>query len=210
MISSQLQLWLHLQNYSSPRSEPTAPNTNFYALPSQCQWLALQALLRLSHTLQHISTTMHPTATRLATSLPLKRPPPMNLLPPLPLYRRLLRLHRKKLNPEERIFGDTYIKAEFRRHRDIENPLHIVGFLQQWQTYGEMLDRKDGEGDGTEWMKGTEEWAMETLLERMNDQQVGQVWELYNAIQKRNTGGVEEEVQSGGEEVVHLDGKEKR
>lgn len=153
---------------------------------------------------------MHATATRLATSLPLKRPPPMNLLPPLPLYRRLLRLHRKKLNPEERIFGDTYIKAEFRRHRDIENPLHIVGFLQQWQTYGEMLDRKDGEGDGTEWMKGTEEWAMETLLERMNDQQVGQVWELYNAIQKRNAGGVEEEVQSGGEEVVHLDGKEKR
>ena len=112
------------------------------------------------------------------------------------------------------MFGDTYLKAEFRRHRGIENPLHIVGFLQQWQTYGEMLDRKVGEGqagDGTEWMKGSEEWAMESLLEKMNDQQVGQVWELFNAIQRRNSGGTGGEGEGGaGEgEVVHLDGEKK-
>lgn len=157
-----------------------------------------------------------------ASTLPLKRAPPMNLLPPLPLYRRLLRLHRKKLNAEERVFGDTYIKAEFRRHRGIENPLHIVGFLQQWQTYGEMLDRKPtaaggaaGEaGNGTEWMKGSEEWAMENLLEKMNDQQVGQVWELYSAIQKRNeaAAAAAAEAEAGDavdEDVVHLDGDKK-
>lgn len=170
----------------------------------------------------HITATMfRPTLSLLATpassTLPLKRAPPMTLLRPRPLYRRLLRLHRKKLNPEERIFGDTYLKAEFRRHRDIENPLHIVGFLQQWQTYGEMLDRKPAEGqgadvvegeqgDGALWLQGSDDWAMETLLERMNDQQVGQVWELYNAIQKRH--GLEEgegPVQEG--EVIDLDGK---
>lgn len=154
-------------------------------------------------------------ASHTASTLPLKRAPPMNLLPPLPLYRRLLRLHRKKLNTEERVFGDTYLKAEFRRHRGIENPLHIVGFLQQWQTYGEMLDRKqlgdEVAGDGTEWMKGSEEWAMENLLEKMNDQQVGQVWELYSAIQRRNKGEVEDGEEGGAAEgeVVHLDGGKK-
>lgn len=144
---------------------------------------------------------------------PLKRgAPPLDLLPPLPLYRRLLRLHRKKLNPEERIFGDTYLKAEFRRHKDIENPLHIVGFLQQWQQYGDMLSKKDGEG--SEWMKVRGEgagdgvgWAMETLLERMNDQQIGQVWELYNAIQKRNDAAAAAEAE--GDEVIELDGHRK-
>jgi hypothetical protein len=161
---------------------------------------------------------MLPSAIRLAThsasTLPLKRPPPMNLLPPLPLYRRLLRLHRKKLNAEERIFGDTYLKAEFRRHKGIENPLHIVGFLQQWQTYGEMLDRKQmvdgGEvGDGTEWMKGSDEWAMEGLLEKMNDQQIGQVWELFNAIQKRNEAAEAAERDVDDEGVTHLDGQKR-
>jgi hypothetical protein len=148
----------------------------------------------------------------------------MTLLPPIPLYRRLLRLHRQKLNPEERIFGDTYLKAEFRRHRSIENPLHIVGFLQQWQSYGEMIDKKSSGGaeeggDGQAWiMKGSdgkagsqEEWAMEGLLEKMNDQQIGQVWELYNAIQKRNA--PDEDAQDGSGQlevegdVTHLDGK---
>lgn len=27
---------------------------------------------------------------------------------------------------QERLLGDEYIKSEFRLHRDIENPLHIV------------------------------------------------------------------------------------
>lgn len=54
------------------------------------------------------------------------RPAPLALLPPIPLYRRLLRVHRYKLSPEERILGDQYIKSEFRAHRSIDNPVHIV------------------------------------------------------------------------------------
>lgn len=50
----------------------------------------------------------------------------MALLPPLQLYRRLLRVHRKKLDPEMCILGDLYVKAEFRAHREVENPVHIV------------------------------------------------------------------------------------
>lgn len=50
------------------------------------------------------------------------------LLPPLQLYRRILRVHRK-LDPEMRVLGDSYVKKEFRAHRSAENPLHIVCLL---------------------------------------------------------------------------------
>lgn len=50
------------------------------------------------------------------------------LLPPLQLYRRILRVHRK-LDPQMRVLGDSYVKKEFRAHRTAENPLHIVCLL---------------------------------------------------------------------------------
>ena len=56
--------------------------------------------------------------------------PKLAILPPRPLYRRLLRIHRKRLGPEERIMGDLYMKAEWRRHKDIDNPVQIVLFLR--------------------------------------------------------------------------------
>lgn len=70
------------------------------------------------------------TATDAGASRPF-RPAPMALLPPIPLYRRLLRTHRKKLQAEERILGDLYVKAEFRAHRDVENPVQIVSFCAE-------------------------------------------------------------------------------
>lgn len=54
------------------------------------------------------------------------KPAPLALLPPIPLYRRLLRAHRKYLDPELRLLGDEYIKSEYRSHRTVENPMHIV------------------------------------------------------------------------------------
>jgi hypothetical protein len=54
------------------------------------------------------------------------KPAPLALLPPIPLYRRLFRAHRKFLPREMRLLGDEYIKAEFRAHRNVENPVHIV------------------------------------------------------------------------------------
>lgn len=109
--------------------------------------------------------------------------PALALLPPIPLYRRLLRIHRKRLNAEERIFGDTYLKAEFRRHKDIENPLHIVGFLTQWQQYGQQIEGDDWRGQKLDM----------DLLDKMSDQQVGQLYELMIAIQKRGRESVDEE-----------------
>jgi hypothetical protein len=125
-----------------------------------------------------------PTTTPISLK-PGTKPAPHALLPPIPLYRRLLRIHRKKLEPEARLFGDTYVKAEFRRHKDVENPLHIVAFLTQWQQYGQQL-----EGDG--WR---EEKLDSDFLDKMSDQQIGQMYELMQAIQKRGRESADEEIE---------------
>ena len=58
------------------------------------------------------------------------------LLPPLHLYRRILRVHRNKLDPEMRILGDLYVKAEFRAHKEVDNPVHIVRYYQGYYWIG--------------------------------------------------------------------------
>ncbi|CAG8950488.1 hypothetical protein HYFRA_00006985 [Hymenoscyphus fraxineus] len=103
------------------------------------------------------------------------RPPPLALLPPIPLYRRLLRAHRKCLPRDMRLLGDEYIKSEFRSHREVENPVHIIGFLTEWQLYAQKL-----EGD---------QWIGERMdkgkIDKMSDQQLGQMYELMQAIRKK-------------------------
>ena len=78
--------------------------------------------------------TMRPTLRLLASHTPPQpskrlRPTPMALLPPIPLYRRLFRAHRKFLPRDMRVLGDEYIKVEFRAHRAVDNPVHIVRFI---------------------------------------------------------------------------------
>ncbi|AOW02585.1 hypothetical protein B0I72DRAFT_139805 [Yarrowia lipolytica] len=101
------------------------------------------------------------------------RKPAIPLIAPLPLYRQLLRAHRKHLDPDRRSLGDMYIKSEFRLHKDIQDPLQIVGFLSQWQKYLEMI-----KGDT---------WRQEKLdlsvLQKMSDEQIVQLYELMQAAQ---------------------------
>jgi len=61
------------------------------------------------------------------------RPKPTALLPPIPLHRRLLRAHRKHLPADMRVLGDEYIKAEFRAHRNIDNPAHLVSLIPAYR-----------------------------------------------------------------------------
>ncbi|RMZ70195.1 acetate non-utilizing 9 mitochondrial [Pyrenophora seminiperda CCB06] len=100
------------------------------------------------------------------------KPAPAALLPPIPLYRRLLRSHRKRLGVEERLLGDMYVKAEFRAHRDVENPVQIIGFLSEWQTYCQMLE-------GDSWKEAKMDKAK---IDKMSDQQIGQLYELMQQI----------------------------
>lgn len=66
------------------------------------------------------------------------KPAPLALLPPIPLYRRLLRSHRKYLLKEQRVLGDEYVKHEFRLHQKIENPIHIVR-LPEFLSYSPIV-----------------------------------------------------------------------
>ncbi|EPE07974.1 acn9 family protein [Ophiostoma piceae UAMH 11346] len=126
---------------------------------------------------------MRPAARLLASAVRPKgaglRPEPMALLPPIPLYRRLLRAHRKYLPADMRVLGDEYIKAEFRAHRKVDNAQHLIGFLTEWQLYAQKI-----EGDA---------WVGEKLdpqkVSKMNDQQVGQLYELMMAIKKHRQNG---------------------
>ncbi|KAK7208196.1 acetate non-utilizing protein 9, mitochondrial precursor [Myxozyma melibiosi] len=98
--------------------------------------------------------------------------PEVNVLPPIPLYRRILRAHRR-LPTEHRFLGDQYVKSEFRLHRDTENPLHIIGFLSSWQQYVEQIE-------GNKWKDAKIDMQK---LEKMSDQQIIQFYELMQSAQ---------------------------
>ncbi|KAF2233696.1 putative ACN9 family domain-containing protein [Viridothelium virens] len=115
----------------------------------------------------------------LASHTPLTTPnllksEPVALLPPIPLYRRVLRSHRK-LPRNMRLLGDEYVKSEFRAHRNVENPVHIIGFLTEWQSYAQQL-----EGDA--WRDARMDKGK---IDKMSDQQLGQLYELMQTIREK-------------------------
>ena len=83
-----------------------------------------------------LPVVMRPTFAKLAAQAGRKglKPAPMALLPPIPLYRRLFRAHRRHLPSEMRLLGDEYIKAEFRAHRSVDNPAHLVSWTAALPT----------------------------------------------------------------------------
>lgn len=105
--------------------------------------------------------------------------PALALLPPIPLYRRLFRAHRRHLPREMRLLGDEYIRAEFRSHRETENPAHIIGFLTEWQLYAQKIEGDAWQGEKIDPAK----------IEKMSDQQMGQLYELMQAIRKHTSEG---------------------
>ncbi|SMN20120.1 similar to Saccharomyces cerevisiae YDR511W ACN9 Protein of the mitochondrial intermembrane space, required for acetate utilization and gluconeogenesis [Maudiozyma saulgeensis] len=103
------------------------------------------------------------------------------LLPPLMLYRRILRAHR--VLPEvQRSIGDKYVKNEFKLHKDVDNPLHIVGFLTSWQDYLHMISNG-------KWQEGT---LSKSALEKMSPEQVGQLYELMKETERVLSGKPED------------------
>ncbi|KAF8978769.1 acetate non-utilizing protein 9 [Entomortierella lignicola] len=128
------------------------------------------------------------------------------LIPPLTLYRQILRAHRVHLPPQFRILGDGYVKAEFHRHKDVDNPLYIVGFLEQWQEYLDHVisastkKQQNKASSSSSSIHGSEVTLQDSreatlqqiiaqgnafgkrldpaLLDKMTDQQLGQLYEL--------------------------------
>lgn len=96
------------------------------------------------------------------------------LLPPLVLYRRILRAH-KKLQPELQVMGDAYVKSEFRLHRDLDNAYNVVAFLSQWQEYLLAVEQD-------KWQSGELDVG---AIERMSHEKIEQLYELMLAAQGR-------------------------
>lgn len=119
----------------------------------------------------------------------LKSIPPA-LLPPIPLYRRLLRGHRKYLPHDMRLLGDEYIKSEFRAHRKVDNPMHIIGFLTEWQMYAQQIEGENWRGEKMDKAK----------VDKMSDEQVAQMYELMISIREKELedGKAEIEAATGG------------
>lgn len=116
------------------------------------------------------------------------RPPKNPLLPAIPLYRRLLRAHRQ-LPPELRQIGDSYISSEFKLHKEVENPAQIIGFLSEWQKYGQELE-------GDKWKVGKID---KMKVEKMSDEQLGQLWELMKVTKE---GASEEQNNEGMNDLM--------
>ncbi|XP_030841675.1 succinate dehydrogenase assembly factor 3, mitochondrial-like [Strongylocentrotus purpuratus] len=98
------------------------------------------------------------------------------------LYRQILLLHRR-LPLEMKALGDEYVKAEFRRHKNVKSE-EVQNFMSEWQGYAAMLSAQ------TEGVKSEGEVKRVGLhldgnqLEELNDIQVGQLYELYQETKK--------------------------
>lgn len=106
------------------------------------------------------------------------------LLPPLQLYRAILRAHRR-LPFDQRSLGDMYVKAEFRAHKNIDNPLQIIGFLSSWQKYLQMVLQNTDQ----DWKKYH---IPDNMLEKMSDDQIIQLHELMKGTKSLYDDDVEE------------------
>lgn len=134
-------------------------------------------------------------ASKLPFKVTLKEPKKVEspLLPPLSLYREILRAHRK-LPADHRSLGDMYVKAEFRAHRNIDNPLQIIGFLSSWQKYLQMVMQNTDQ----DWRKYQ---IPENMLEKMSDDQIIQLHELMKSTKTL----YEEDVEGEGEVSQGID-----
>ncbi|KAI8384765.1 uncharacterized protein BYT42DRAFT_512498 [Radiomyces spectabilis] len=120
------------------------------------------------------------------------------LMAPLQLYREILRTHRC-LPAAMRDMGDDYVKAEFRRHKSIDNPAHIVGFVSQWQDYLDLLKAQtapkvDSDSPVSKsdplvrsFNMPDDGWGRKLdsqLLDKMSEEQLGQLYELRNEVKR--------------------------
>lgn len=60
------------------------------------------------------------------------------------------------------------MKSEFKLHKNIDNPVHIIGFLASWQDYFHMISTNS-------WAEGT---LSKSLVDQMSSEQIVQLYEL--------------------------------
>ncbi|ORX89084.1 ACN9-domain-containing protein [Basidiobolus meristosporus CBS 931.73] len=112
-------------------------------------------------------------------------------LPPLHLYRHILRVHRR-LPDEFRYLGDNYVKDEFRRHKDVTNPTFLKGFVTQWHQYLHDLQLQTNTVP-TEDKRILLGKKLDTIsLDKMNDDMVERLWELRTEAKNPRADGIQQ------------------
>lgn len=77
-----------------------------------------------------------------------------------------------------RSLGDVYVKSEFRLHKQVTNPAHIIGFLSQWKIYLEQMPDRDG----GKFYRGKR--LDPTVFEKMSGEQLGQLYEVMQSTKE--------------------------
>ncbi|XP_014272215.1 succinate dehydrogenase assembly factor 3, mitochondrial [Halyomorpha halys] len=94
------------------------------------------------------------------------------------LYKTILRLHRG-LPEELRLLGTIYVRDEFRRHKNCDEPTAAV-FITQWAEYASLLTKQIS-------VKGLVHSSKlgrpidESILDMMREEQIAQLYELMKA-----------------------------
>lgn len=111
----------------------------------------------------------------------------------VPLYRRILRLHRR-LPPAIRSLGDDYVRSEFRRHRSITDDRYLLPFFAEWTRYADLLNAQQQQQRPTAAPDTSNNPPPEPVfghqltiqdLNRFNDEQIGQLYELRKETRKK-------------------------
>lgn len=95
------------------------------------------------------------------------------------LYKAILRLHRG-MPGELRALGDQYVRDEFKRHKTAE-PEFVPVFMKEWTNYALTMSKQMGRKSGYDrfGVKLSEE-----DLSKFSEEQIGQLFELYEEMQK--------------------------
>ncbi|CCI45107.1 unnamed protein product [Albugo candida] len=59
----------------------------------------------------------------------------------LRLYKSILSLHQRQLDPQLRVIGDQYVREEFKRHKNASME-YVSPFLTEWKQYEDTLRSK--------------------------------------------------------------------
>eukprot|EP00088_Acartia_fossae_P054350 TRINITY_DN6231_c0_g1_i5.p1 TRINITY_DN6231_c0_g1~~TRINITY_DN6231_c0_g1_i5.p1 ORF type:complete len:123 (-),score=10.41 TRINITY_DN6231_c0_g1_i5:340-708(-) len=97
------------------------------------------------------------------------------------LYKTCLKLHRG-LPLHLKAIGDTYVKDEFRRHKKADTAQTQI-FMEAWAKYAIDLTKQMGI-KGPHTSKKLGEDIKEPELDKFNDEQLAQLYELYQEATK--------------------------
>ncbi|KAL3286542.1 hypothetical protein HHI36_001047 [Cryptolaemus montrouzieri] len=102
------------------------------------------------------------------------------------LYKVILKLNRG-LPPSMKELGDTYVRDEFKRHKKCDEKQAEI-FLAEWTSYAASLSNQLGVKGIQKGLRSIGHTLTEEQLNKFNDDQILQLYELLNAVKTKDVG----------------------